>query len=338
MRAWSGCRSWAGRTRRSSPPISTGSSGRSSSARIRSSPAGIGSGYGRHPRLPYPTSTSFAGVIDIALWDLIGKAAGLPIHALLGGAARTEIPLYWSVGAGFDKTPEKMVADVRSGGTRASRLQDPDGLGADPLRRRPGQGPRDGAPGPGGARAGRLARVRCQPRLLRGHGDPPGPRARAAGPRPFRGAAPRARPGRPARGLPRARHPGLDRRAAQASLALPRPHRRRGPRHPPARHRRRGRDQRGRPDLPACRGLRQAGHAPQPVGRHPLDREHARVLDGAVGGSATRVLGRVRACAREDRGAVRGAGAPRARRLPPVGPAGARSDPERSRVRGALPA
>ena len=65
--------------------------------------------------LPYPTSTSFAGVIDIALWDLMGKASGLPIHALLGGAARTEIPLYWSVGAGFEKTPEKMVADVMVG-------------------------------------------------------------------------------------------------------------------------------------------------------------------------------------------------------------------------------
>jgi L-alanine-DL-glutamate epimerase-like enolase superfamily enzyme len=65
--------------------------------------------------LPYPTSTSFAGVIDIALWDLMGKAAGLPIHTLLGGAARTEIPLYWSVGAGFEKTPEKMVADVLRG-------------------------------------------------------------------------------------------------------------------------------------------------------------------------------------------------------------------------------
>ena len=65
--------------------------------------------------LPYPTSTSFAGVIDIALWDLMGKATGQPIHALLGGAARTEIPLYWSVGAGFEKTPEKMLADVMVG-------------------------------------------------------------------------------------------------------------------------------------------------------------------------------------------------------------------------------
>ena len=76
--------------------------------------------------LPYPTSTSFAGVIDIALWDLMGKVAGLPIHALLGGAARTEIPLYWSVGAGFEKTPEKMVADVLGGrdqGFRAFKIR-----------------------------------------------------------------------------------------------------------------------------------------------------------------------------------------------------------------------
>ena len=65
--------------------------------------------------LPYPTSTAFAGVIDIALWDIVGKIAGLPIHALLGGAARTEIPLYWSVGAGFRKSPGQMVEDVLRG-------------------------------------------------------------------------------------------------------------------------------------------------------------------------------------------------------------------------------
>jgi L-alanine-DL-glutamate epimerase-like enolase superfamily enzyme len=34
---------------------------------------------------------------------------------LLGGAARLDIPLYWSVGAGFDKTPAAMVADVMRG-------------------------------------------------------------------------------------------------------------------------------------------------------------------------------------------------------------------------------
>lgn len=34
--------------------------------------------------------------IDIALWDLRGKALGLPVHALLGGASRRSIPCYAS--------------------------------------------------------------------------------------------------------------------------------------------------------------------------------------------------------------------------------------------------
>jgi L-alanine-DL-glutamate epimerase-like enolase superfamily enzyme len=32
--------------------------------------------------------------IDIALWDLKGKATGLPVHALLGGALRDKVPAY----------------------------------------------------------------------------------------------------------------------------------------------------------------------------------------------------------------------------------------------------
>jgi D-galactarolactone cycloisomerase len=32
--------------------------------------------------------------IDIALWDLMGKAAGKPVHALLGGALRLRVPAY----------------------------------------------------------------------------------------------------------------------------------------------------------------------------------------------------------------------------------------------------
>lgn len=35
--------------------------------------------------------------LDIALWDLTGKVAGLPLHALLGGQRQTDLPLYHSI-------------------------------------------------------------------------------------------------------------------------------------------------------------------------------------------------------------------------------------------------
>ncbi len=55
------------------------------------------------------------GAVDIALWDILGKDAGLPCHALMGGAARLDIPLYWSVGSGWKKTPDQMLDDVMDG-------------------------------------------------------------------------------------------------------------------------------------------------------------------------------------------------------------------------------
>lgn len=51
---------------------------------------------------------AIAGV-DIALWDILGKTTGLPIHTLLGGCYREKIQMYASIGGGGDASPEEMA-------------------------------------------------------------------------------------------------------------------------------------------------------------------------------------------------------------------------------------
>ena len=61
------------------------------------------------------------GAIDVALWDILGKDTGLPVHALMGGARRKNIPLYWSTGSGWRMQPEEMLALVQDGWERGFR-------------------------------------------------------------------------------------------------------------------------------------------------------------------------------------------------------------------------
>lgn len=57
---------------------------------------------------------SAISAVDIALWDIAGKALGVPVHVLLGGAMRTRVPVY-ATGLYYQKEelPNKLLAEAR---------------------------------------------------------------------------------------------------------------------------------------------------------------------------------------------------------------------------------
>jgi galactonate dehydratase len=66
---------------------------------------------------------AIAGV-DIALWDIAGKAAGQPIHRLLGGIGRTEVAAYASsINWLDDATVEAEVASALAAGFREIKVK-----------------------------------------------------------------------------------------------------------------------------------------------------------------------------------------------------------------------
>ncbi len=69
------------------------------------------------------------GAIDMALWDLKGKAMGVPVHTLLGGAVKDRITPYASLlptGDTLDEYAESLVAkllEAQGEGFRAAKLE-----------------------------------------------------------------------------------------------------------------------------------------------------------------------------------------------------------------------
>lgn len=65
--------------------------------------------------------------IDIALWDLTGKAAGLPLHALLGGRQADDLPLYHSITCIAPDEMARIAREAQSQGMTQFQVK----LGAD---------------------------------------------------------------------------------------------------------------------------------------------------------------------------------------------------------------
>jgi L-alanine-DL-glutamate epimerase-like enolase superfamily enzyme len=62
-----------------------------------------------------PILNSAISAVEIALWDILGQALGVPVYKLLGGAARTRIRMYLDVGS----TPEDFLHAKELGYTAA---------------------------------------------------------------------------------------------------------------------------------------------------------------------------------------------------------------------------
>src|SRR4029078_5692496 len=53
---------------------------------------------------PEGAVTGALAALDIAFWDIKGKLFGQPVYKLLGGAWRTEMPFYASIGGNANRT------------------------------------------------------------------------------------------------------------------------------------------------------------------------------------------------------------------------------------------
>ncbi len=63
---------------------------------------------------PEGALTGALAAIDIALWDLKGKLTGLPVYKLIGGAWRTALPFYASIGGNGERSLDDVLRVVEA--------------------------------------------------------------------------------------------------------------------------------------------------------------------------------------------------------------------------------
>jgi galactonate dehydratase len=82
-----------------------------------------------------PILNSAIGALEIALWDIVGKALGQPVHALLGGRVHERLPAYANAWYGTGATPAEVAAaaaEVRKKGYPGLKLDPFGSAGRDP--------------------------------------------------------------------------------------------------------------------------------------------------------------------------------------------------------------
>lgn len=97
-------------------------------------------------------------MVESALLDIVGRASGLPVHRLLGGALRSEIPLCHSIGVATPEAAAREAADVVADGIGCLQIK----VAGDPAQDRAVVKAVRGAVGSG---------VRIYPDVNRGYGD-----------------------------------------------------------------------------------------------------------------------------------------------------------------------
>jgi L-alanine-DL-glutamate epimerase-like enolase superfamily enzyme len=88
-------------------------------------PLDVGLHWGRMHRVSRNVDPMAIGVVDVALWDIVGKVAGLPVHRLLG-TCRDRVPAYFS--SGHHDTPGEYAEEAvywRDQGWKGYKLHPP---------------------------------------------------------------------------------------------------------------------------------------------------------------------------------------------------------------------